>query len=373
MRTHQSDNSANGFGQEAGEVIMRSLEILDEFANCLPAHFVASATGIWPEIHAGDIGAIDDSVIAARTAGSEAGWVVRTFVHLAQAGYPASIGTRTRADVVNVVSPRDFGRRQRPMDRFVLVPRADGHCPMLANFICVQSPAAPIRAGRAFIPYWPQAGIRPRRHEGREGITKIGFRGRLLNLEAEFRSPPFLEALAQRGIRFDYDKFEGLLVDHDWGDYSDLDAVVAVRNLTLADALHKPASKLVNAWFGEVPAILGPEPAFRALRRSPLDYLEVTTPEEALGAVDRLRTSPDLYEKMVRNGRERRKEYTVDSIRRRWIDVLESDVRPFFEMWRRQPIPLKIVQWLYMCAAEPASKAYYHRAIRRGPRLLGSA
>lgn len=344
--------------------------LVDDFSGHLPVHFVASARGIWPEIRSGDVDAIGDEVIAARTAGSEAGWVVRTFVHLAQVGYPASIGTRTRADAINVVSPRDFGRRQRPSDHFILVPRADSHRPMLANFTCVQSAAAPTGPNTAFVPYWPQAGIQPRRHGARDGITRLGFRGRLLNLDPSFRSPEFVKALAARGMSFDFDVLEGLHVDHDWGNYTELDLVLAVRNPTVSDAIHKPASKLINAWFGEVPAILGPEPAFRAIRQSPLDYLEVMTPGEAIAAIDRLRADPDLYGRMVRNGRARREEFTVNAVRKRWIEVIETKVRPVFETWYRRPKLFRTASWVFMCVAEPISKAYYKRAIRHGPRLL---
>ena len=64
----------------------------------------------------------------------------------------------------------------------------------------------------------------------------------------------------------------------------------------------KPASKLVNAWAAGVPAMLGPEPAYRELRSSPLDFLETPAAEAVLDAIDRLRGEPGLYAAMAENG-----------------------------------------------------------------------
>jgi hypothetical protein len=276
--------------------------------------------------------------------------------------------------VINVVSPRNFGRRQRFLDHFILVPQADSHRSMLANFTCLQCSAAPQGKNVSYVPHWPQVGIRPRMHEKRNGITRLGYRGLLLNLDAAFRSDEFLAALKERGIEFDFDKVSGDQTStHDWGNYADVDAVLAVRNLTVRSSFNKPASKLINAWFGEVPALLGPEPAFRDLRRSELDYIEVKAPAEVLHAIDRLRQTPHLYERMVENGRARREEFSVESIRHRWIEVLENEARPAFEKWQRRPRFLKAVDWMYMCMAEPVSKKRYKRAIRQGPRILDAS
>lgn len=350
------------------------LEANEEFRTVLPIHFVALPSSIWPEIKSGQLDAIDDDVIARRSTDSEATWVVQTYVRLAQIGYPVSIGTHTRPNVINVVPPRSFGRRNRHPDHFILVPQADSHRSMLANFICVQCSAAPLRKNESYVPHWPQAGIKSRLHERRFRISRLGYHGALVNLDERFRSENFRSALKSRGVDFDIDALmRPQAIEHDWGNYADLDAVLAVRNLTISSSFNKPASKLINAWFGEVPALLGPEPAFRHLRQSELDYIEVKTPKEAIEAIDRLIQTPGLYEEMIQNGMVRREKFSVDAIRQRWIDVFEDEVRPDFEEWKKRPRFLKAMKWVYMCAAEPISKLRYKRAIRAGPRILDAS
>jgi hypothetical protein len=109
----------------------------------------------------------------------------------------------------------------------------------------------------------------------------------------------------------------------------------------------KPATKLYNAWLAGVPAILGPEQAYRELRRSDLDYLEVKNVPEALAAVDRLIREPALYAAMVENGKRRAEEFTIDAIRKRWVDLLYRAIpamsaNPRVSFWRGKPVGLKV-------------------------------
>ena len=117
------------------------------------------------------------------------------------------------------------------------------------------------------------------------------------------------DELRRRGIEYVIDAVEYRGVETDaaslrWTDYSDVDLVLAVRP-PIGTYTDKPASKLYNAWRAGVPALLGPEPAFRELYTDPLDYVEVSTVEDALAAIDRLRAEPDLYRRMIDRGRRR--------------------------------------------------------------------
>jgi hypothetical protein len=121
----------------------------------------------------------------------------------------------------------------------------------------------------------------------------------------------------------------------------------------------KPGTKLYNAWLAGVPAVLGPEPAFRELRRHELDYLEVTSVEEALAAIDRLRSDPALYRAMVDHGRERARDFSVEAILDRWTDLL----------WERVPAlaaqrPLRSVPPLLRPAVRKVSGLLQRRSAR---------
>ena len=102
-------------------------------------------------------------------------------------------------------------------------------------------------------------------------------------------------------------------------------------------------------------AILGPEPAFRDLRRSSLDYVEVHTPVEVLDAVRRFKSHSAEYEQMVANGRKRAEEFSPDVIAGKWVDALAGPVAQQFDRWlqsrmlaRLAAFPIKAIQqnWL---------------------------
>ena len=66
------------------------------------------------------------------------------------------------------------------------------------------------------------------------------------------------------------------------------------------------------------------------LRHGPLDFIEIHDGDEVLHALDKLRSDPALFNAMAANGLERGKEFCVESIRARWLALLEGEVLPAF-------------------------------------------
>jgi hypothetical protein len=64
---------------------------------------------------------------------------------------------------------------------------------------------------------------------------------------------------------------------------------------------HKPATKLYNAWLADLPALVGPEPAFNAARKSD-HFFEVQTAEDVYAAVKALKSSPDCIRQWWKTG-----------------------------------------------------------------------
>ena len=118
-----------------------------------------------------------------------------------------------------------------------------------------------------------------------------------------------------------------------WHDYREVDVVVAVRSFDRRDYRCKPPSKLYNAWRARVPAILGQESAYQANRKSELDYLEVTSVEDAVAALRRLRDDPALRHTMIENGRRRAEDIDPGKIVERWRSVLTDDIVPAHARW----------------------------------------
>ena len=181
--------------------------------------------------------------------------------------------------------------------------------------------------------HWPQPGLIPRDVSRGASLKTLVYMGNHLNLWSAFRDPTFIERLKEIGVSFrineDSTRFH---------DYRDCDATIAVRDLTESDYFAKPASKLVNAWHAGVPALLGPEPAYQALRLTPLDYIEIRSTEEGIGAIVRLKTNPEFFHQVVQNGLNRAREFTIDQIAARWHELLAGPIANGFSQWVGRPI-----------------------------------
>jgi hypothetical protein len=77
-----------------------------------------------------------------------------------------------------------------------------------------------------------------------------------------------------------------------------------------------------------------PEAGYTELRESDVDYLEANSVDDVLGALERLRTRPSLFEQMVENGRQRAASYTQDAVLDAWEAALRQRIIPGFAYWR---------------------------------------
>jgi hypothetical protein len=260
--------------------------------------------------------------------GGRNAWTLQTWLRLRRRGLAAELAPRCLPGALCIVHYDDLHARDLTAQSYVLGLRGDRPPMLLADQQVVQTPVLANGVTSHFVPTWPQPGLVPRAPERGARFERVGFVGRERNLAPEFRDAAFRRALAALGLR--------LVVREDrWWDCADLDAILAVRHASAAKLRTKPASKLVNAWHAGCPALLGPEPAFEAQRRSPLDFLGVRTPQEALAALRRLRDEPGLHTAMVERGRERAREFAADAIAARWEALLTGPVAEDFARWRR--------------------------------------
>jgi hypothetical protein len=204
-------------------------------------------------------------------------------------------------------------------------------------------------------------------------IRRLSFKGHPMNLDEEFRSQAFIDALSARGIILELADQAWDAGATNWSDFSETDAVIAVRNLTKVDAANKPGSKLVNAWYGETPALLGPEPAYQEMCSSELDYVEIHTAQDALNAIDRINASPSLFNEMVANGVSRRSLYSDKNLLERWISALNGPVAQCFDSWQKMPLSIRALYSMGNMLSEKKVKREYSHAIFNGPRILDAA
>lgn len=287
----------------------------------------------------------------------ERAWILQTFLRLRRAGHPVELSATVPSGGIVVFHAKQEKevRRQAGRETILVAARADNREALIADFEVLQNGAFADGRRRFFIPHWPQPGLVPRDPARGERIERIVYKGFAANLHPEFRASEWTGFLAAERIDWVVDAvaFAGRnRLELEWPDFRTVDLLLAVRPPERKTRRSKPATKLVNAWLAGVPALLGPELAFRELRRSDLDYLEVASVAEAREAVLRLRRDPALYRAMVENGRQRGAEFAVDALVPRWAELLFATIPARAESgraswFRRLPLTARVAgRWL---------------------------
>ena len=260
-------------------------------------------------------------------------WIVQAYQRLQERQFPCSLSQEFPDEGIVIGFRTTFPHDARPSGRrFLVCVQADYPPFAYSNVDIVQNPTQ-VRTARGklryHIPHFPQIGLIPRAEEHGDRFCRVGYFGRLygVNRSPVLGSFEFRRWLENHGFE--------LVVGHEprqWHDYSNIDAIIAIRSFA-SPHKHKPATKLVNAWLGNVPAILGPESAYRAIRCSEFDYIEVDSIEATQNALMMLRKNPDLRREMVKHGKLRAKAYTFESITQAWIDLLAGPIANEGERW----------------------------------------
>ena len=233
--------------------------------------------------------------------------------------------------MINVIMNYDLRVRQLPYHAYVVTCRADTFRSTICNQTIVQNPHNVLSAKDHLVQHWPQPALIRRDPSRGAVIETMVYMGNAINLWSAFRSHSFEKRLNDTGVTFKINADPSA-----FHDYSACDLSIAVRDLTESDFFAKPASKLINAWHAGVPALLGPEPAFQALRRSPLDYIEIRSPDDALRAIGYLKRNPEFYREVVENGLNRAREFTVDRIAAQWECLLQGPIAEGYSRWKRR-------------------------------------
>jgi hypothetical protein len=278
-------------------------------------------------------------------------WTLQTFLSVREAGYPCEL-VQELPDSGIVVSHRDFlPVFMRPRaNMFLVCIKADRNPHSWADFHVVQNERDPLRvsaadsARSAAVPFWPQPSLRPRDPARGARVENVAYFGRPLNLVEELLHPDWAALMRADGCNWLVPPRSA------WHDYREIDVTVAVRTFDTRSLAHdpvrnvdsKPASKLINSWIAGVPAVLGREPAFQCLRRSPLDYIEVDSMQDLRAAIKSLRDNPDRYREMVEHGLKRGAEFSPRAVTDHWIQLLNRDIADRHTAWTRQSWPQRL-------------------------------
>jgi hypothetical protein len=265
----------------------------------------------------------------------ERAWVLQTYLRLRQAGLAAELSTRLPRRGIAVFSASHRAQLARgPVQRtdaFLLATRQDRRETLFADGEVVQNPAQANGSNLLHVPHWPQPGLMPRDAARGDSLRRVEYKGFVGNLHPDFHGPAWPRFLADHGIEWVCDgkvyargATDGLQLQ--WNDFRETDLVLAVRPASTDLHLRKPATKLCNAWLAGVPALLGPESAYRSLRRDDRDFIEVSSRAEAEAAILGLLQEPARYARMRQRARERAADFTVERVVERWLRVLQVDV-----------------------------------------------
>lgn len=264
-------------------------------------------------------------------------WEWATYFHLKNAGHQVNLTDQMPLEGIVVVSAYKYPLLQKPPANVLLITTLADSPPRFFAHINVSQNPWQYRDYPNLLHYpiwshiniWPQPGIIPRDPSRGKRFEQVGFFGHYDQLEPSLIGEEFKKKLTERGLNLK-------VIDRDFCDYSDIDAVIAVRDFTGNPQLHKPSSKLINGWAGGVPVLASGESAFKAIRRSSLDFIEVNSTEELLAGFDQLQSDPELIDRMVVNGYKRVQDFTQAKILKDWETLLFVDAQQYYEEWRRK-------------------------------------
>ncbi len=184
-----------------------------------------------------------------------------------------------------------------------------------------------------FIPHWPQPYLIPRDLKRGDRFENICFVGDPEQLASEFLSPAWNKRL-EKELQL---QFEVKPPDQ-WHDYSNIDAVIAIRGFSSNRYLNKPATKLYNAWHAGVPFIGGLDSAYAADGRPGIDYLVASSLEEAFQHLRHLKENPSLRHQLVFHGAESRKIFTREAILQQWKIFLLEVLPKRVDQWQKKSL-----------------------------------
>jgi hypothetical protein len=261
--------------------------------------------------------------------GAQWSWIFQTFLYMKQAGLDVALVEKPVPGAICVAHFVTTKNKIWAPDSFVVGVRADQSPLRMREIEVVQSPANLGGKDVFLIQHWPQPRLIPRDSTRGDRIERISYFGGKGGFSSEFCQPSFVKALEDLGVDLDicYDTTK-------WNDYSQTDLILAIRNMHPLLLETKPATKLINTWKAGCVALLGNEPAFRAVGKLGEDYFEANHPQDVLNVVTRLKENPTLYRRVRENGIERYSKFTFEAIQKQWIDLLTGPVSEAFALWQ---------------------------------------
>lgn len=258
---------------------------------------------------------------------SQRAWIVQTYLHLKKLSSLIVCSDRLDADAINVLHCDEMLKYPYIENYFTVSIVADRRVHLGGDLTIAQNKDQVTTRKDHWIMHWPQANLVASLSTRGRSVFRIGFLG--LEKNSIDLKKIFSDSKYNENIEI---VFRG---PGEWHDYSDLDAVVAVRDFISRNS-QKPATKLVNAWRARVVFIGGKDSAYEQIGTPGHDYIKCLTKEELIYQVEQLIEQPELKKKIVSSGVISGAKYTDRCIEKQWLDFFEAVASVEFEKWKKQ-------------------------------------
>lgn len=251
-------------------------------------------------------------------------WIYLTWYRLVQAGVECQLSTTLPthgiAIIWNAVLDPSLKNRLSPDVFFVDIAikqeiSPDADVTLVQNRLLAQQ-----LPNALFVPHWPQPFLQPRDPERGARFENISFFGLSMHCTKELLSEEWFQLLRHEVGLF----FESPRPYHLWHDYSNIDAVIAIRDFLGRPHLHKPATKLYNAWLAGVPFIGGADAAYAAEGIPGENYLVARSPSDVLAHLNHLKEDLSFRNRVVQRGFEASRRFTKEATLLYWKKLVEE-------------------------------------------------
>lgn len=264
--------------------------------------------------------------------GGEVAWAGKFYLILRQYRPGVTLSRCPSPTVLNIGHVHSWRKYTGTKKEYRVSARADYRKLWNVDFEILQNPHAVTKKNQGYVHHWLPRVIP--RDETRKSVEVIAYAGRLGK-----------ENLCENSIRESCRKLgiDIKLIDKTrWHDMRHVDVLIGIRSFSRKRYLHKPPSKLINAWLAEIPFIGGYDSAYAALGRPGVDYIRVTTESELSHELTKLRDNPEYYEGFVLKGKERATEFTNANVAEQWIQLLDNAISSDFDQYRNNPFSRSI-------------------------------
>ncbi len=260
-------------------------------------------------------------------------WIIQTYHRLIDYGVMVQHQESPLEECINVIFANDYVELKNKNEFYCIVITLDRVVFFPGDLNVIQNKSQKIPFRKKYIPHWSQCGIIPSSDTiPKNDRFKIGFFGLPTN------SINLISTLTEEFS----DEAEMFTFGPDnWNDYSHVDLAVGIRDFK-GKHIHKPPTKLLNAWKAGVPFIGGGDSAYEQVGTNGFDYIRVQSKKELKEKIRYLMNSKEARHLLSMRGKESFSQYSDRSLVFEWEKLLFAE-REKFQIWSKSSLVTKSV------------------------------